>query len=150
MTVRRRLSALERRLPAPRPQGPEPEAVALPPLAAFRALTLEQQWHLLLGWEPASDGVVGPPACSSPAGRTEQDWGELLDAQERAGRDVLLPYVECLPLSERIDLWLGAVRTLPPSQIWRLKVLRFACRPEWKRRLEGRPQPRTEGEDPGT
>ena len=139
MTVRRRLSLLERRWPVPAPGGPEREPVPLPPLAEFRSMTPERQRHVLLGWDPVLDEGVDLPWPAEPEAMTDEELRRLIDALERAGRETLLPYVESLPLGDRIDLAREATRQLPPSQIWRVQTFRFACRPEWKRRLEGRP-----------
>jgi hypothetical protein len=60
----------------------------------------------------------------------------VVEALERVGRDALVPYVECLPMADRIQLCLEATRRLPPSQVWRVKAFRRSCRPEWARRME--------------
>jgi hypothetical protein len=138
MNLNRRLEALERRLPAD-PEKPEPEFIPLPPLAEFQAISLEQQTHVLLGWEPVLDETVNLPWPPDLDAMTDEDWGRLFAALERVGREILLPYVESLPMDERIKLLREATLLLPPSQIWRLKAFRFACRPEWRRRMEGQP-----------
>lgn len=134
MSLPRRLASLERRLPLADAEAPEPEPVALPPLAEFQGLPLDQQRYVLLCWEPPPSGVKLPPP--EEVKRTPlEDLKRLMEEMERPGREALLPYVESLPMADRIQLLRDAAQ-LPGCEIWRLHTLRFACRPEWRRRAE--------------
>jgi hypothetical protein len=133
MTVRHRLLLLEQRWPA---QVPPPLFVPLPPLLEFRAMTLEKQKQILMGWDPVLDESVNPPWPADLEAMTDEELRRMCAARERAGRDVLLPYVETLPVSDRTELTIAATRLLPASEIWRVQTFRFACRPEWRRRQE--------------
>jgi len=148
MSIHRRLASLERRLPPADAEGPEPEPVALPPLAEFQALPLEQQTYILLCWDPPPSGVKLPQPEEAQRMPIE-DLRRLMEEMERPGREVLLPYAESLPIADRIQLLRDAAQ-LPGCEIWRLHALRFACRPEWRRRLEGRPHGGPRGKDPET
>lgn len=136
MSIHRRLTSLERRLPPTEPEGPEPEPVPLPSLAEFQAMPLDQQRYILLCWDPPPSGVKLPQPEELERMATE-DLKRLMEEIERPGREALLPYAESLPMADRIQLLRDAVQ-LPGCDIWRLHTLRFACRPEWRRRLEGR------------
>ena len=106
MSVQRRLAALERRFPA-EPQRPAPEFVPLPPLAEFGAMPPGRQTHVLLGWEPVLDPAVTLPWPENLDAMTEDEWRRLSDALGRVGREILAPYVECLPLDQRVALARG-------------------------------------------
>ena len=137
MSIRGRLTSLERRLPQADPDGPEPESVPLPPLAEFQAMPLEQQKYILLCWDPPPSGVALPPP-EEVKRMPIEDLKRLMDEMERPGREALLPYAESLPIADRIQLLRDATQ-LPGCEIWRLHTLRFACRPEWRRGAERGP-----------
>jgi hypothetical protein len=126
---------LERRLPPADQDGPASAPVILPPLAEFQAMPLEEQRYILLCWEPPPSAVTFPP-WDEVKQMPLEDAKRLMDEMERPGREALLLYAESLPLADRIQLLLDATQT-PGCEIWRLHTLRFACRPEWRRRADG-------------
>jgi hypothetical protein len=139
MTMRRRLASLEGLAPV-EPVGSEPEPAHLPPLAEFEAMGLEEQQYILLCWNPPPSGVELPRP-EELARMPAEDLNRLMVATERPGRETLLPFVECLPVPERIRLLREATHLLPAGEMWRLRTFRLACRPEWKRQTDGEQKP---------